>query len=400
MMKTVGITAEYNPFHNGHVYHINKARELSGADCAIAVMSGNFTQRGEPAVCSKWERAKAAVTAPGGADLIIELPFAFACSRASVFASGAVDMLVKLGADCISFGCETENPEVLRALANTLVSENAAICEARNGFMKDGMSGAKAYELAVSETAGEEAAKLLLEPNNILALEYLKRIAFWRGEGVDIEDLPVTRYGSGYSDVDQEGGFAGGGALRAMIKEGRDVSRYMPCQIAFEDAAAVSDRYIQLLKGTVLRSAPEDISRICGVGEGLENSIMREIKTAQDVDGLVSALTSKRYTGATIRRALTNILVGLSWKEADLLTSRMPTAGKLLAANEAGRRFMRERPDEGFTIVTNMNREEEKLAPLDRQMLKLDETAADIYNLLCRRDIYSSSDRVTSPHIE
>ena len=401
-MKTVGITAEYNPFHNGHAYHIKKARELAGADCVIAVMSGDFTQRGEPAVADKWERAKAAVSAPeGAADIIVELPFAFACSRASIFAAGAVDMLAGLGADCISFGCEAEEPELLRQTAKVLVSESEAIEEARSGFMKEGLSGAKAYELAVSRVAGEEASGLLLEPNNILALEYMKRIIYWRGRGREIEDLPVTRYGSGYGGVSQDGlDFAGAGALRNLIREGADVSRFIPVEIAFEDGGAVSARYLQLLKGTVLRSAPEDISRICGVGEGLENSIIREIKTAQTTEDLISALTSKRYTGATIRRALTNILVGLSWKEADFLTSRAPAAGRLLAAGEAGRRFMRERSGDGFTIVTNMNREEKGLAAADRQMLKLDETAADIYNLLCGRDIYSSSDRVTSPYIE
>ena len=281
------------------------------------------------------------------------------------------------------------------------MSESEAIEEARSGFMKEGLSGAKAYELAVSSVAGEEASGLLLEPNNILALEYMKRIIYWRGRGREIEDLPVTRYGSGYGGVSQDGlDFAGAGALRNMIREGADVSRFIPVEIAFEDGGAVSARYLQLLKGTVLRSAPEDISRICGVGEGLENSIIREIKTAQTTEDLISALTSKRYTGATIRRALTNILVGLSWKEADFLTSRAPAVGRLLAAGEAGRRFMRERSGDGFTIVTNMNREEKGLAAADRQMLKLDETAADIYNLLCGRDIYSSSDRVTSPYIE
>ncbi len=401
-MKTVGITAEYNPFHNGHAYHIERARELAGADCVIAVMSGDFTQRGEPAAADKWRRAKAAVSAPeGAADLIIELPFAFACSRASVFAAGAVDMLAGLGADCISFGCEAAEPELLRQAADILVSDSEAIAEARSGFMKEGLSGAKAYELAVEKIAGEDAAGLLLEPNNILALEYMKRIIYWRGKGRDIEDLPVTRYGSGYDGVSQDGlDFAGGGALRDMIRDGADVSRFMPVEIDFEDSSAVSARYLQLLKGTVLRSAPEDISRICGVGEGLENGIMREIKIAQTSEELISALTSKRYTGATIRRALTNILVGLSWKEADFLTSKAPGAGRLLAAKEAGRRFMRERSGGEFTIVTNMNREEKGLASADRQMLKLDETAADIYNLLCGRDIYSSSDRVTSPYIE
>ena len=158
-MKTVGITAEYNPFHNGHAYHIEKARELAGADCVIAVMSGDFTQRGEPAVAGEWERAKAAVSAPGSAaDLIIELPFVFACGRASVFAAGAVDMLAGLGADCISFGCEAGEPELLREAAEALVSESESIKKGRDGFMKEGMSGAKAYELAVSQDAGEEVA--------------------------------------------------------------------------------------------------------------------------------------------------------------------------------------------------------------------------------------------------
>ena len=209
-MKAVGITAEYNPFHNGHIYHAETARQMSGADCVIAVMSGDFTQRGEPAVCGKWERARAAVMS-GSVDLVIELPFAFACSKASVFASGAVDMLAALGTDVISFGCEAEDPALLRKLAGTLLNEAEAIEAARASFMKDGHSSAKAYELAVSSVAGEEASGLLLEPNNILALEYMKRIIYWSGRGREIEDLPVTRYGSGYGGVSPGGRCGRGG---------------------------------------------------------------------------------------------------------------------------------------------------------------------------------------------
>ena len=400
-MRTAGITAEYNPFHNGHVYHMEKTRQLSDADCVITVMSGNFTQRGEPAVCDKWERAKAAVSAAHGADLVVELPFAFACARASVFAAGAVDMLVKMGADVISFGCEAEEPELLRNLADTLVTDAAAIEAEKTARMCEGLSHAKAYELAVANRAGDASAELLRSPNNILALEYLKRIAFWRGKGVGVEDLPVKRYGSGYHDISADAeAFAGAGALRKMLKEGRDISSYVPAACSWEDANVLSDRYLQILKGTVLRSTPEDLARIRGIGEGLENSIIREIKTAESIDGLIAALTSRRYTGATIRRALTHILTGTGWKEADTLTARMPSAGRLLAAGERGRQFMREHKDGEFTIVTNMNREEEYLDPLDRQLLKLDEKAADIYNLLCGRNLYAASDRVKSPYIE
>jgi len=267
--------------------------------------------------------------------------------------------------------------------------------------MGEGLSHAKAYELAVADRAGEAAAELLRSPNNILALEYLKRIAFWRGKGVPIEDLPVKRFGSGYHDVSAaEDAFAGAGALRNMLKKGEDIRRYVPAACSWEDAKVLSDRYLQILKGTVLRNTPEDLAHIRGIGEGLENSIIREIKTAESIDGLIAALTSRRYTGATIRRALTHVLTGTGWKEADTLTARAPSAGRLLAAGEKGRQFMREHRDGDFTVVTNLNREEEKLAPLDRQLLKLDEKAADIYNLLCGRDLYAASDRVRSPYIE
>ncbi len=380
---------------------MEKTRQISGADCVIAVMSGDFTQRGEPAVCDKWERARAAVSAAQGADLVVELPFAFACSRASVFAAGGVDMLVKMGVDVISFGCEAEDPGLLRNLANILVSDAADIDAVETARMGEGLSHAKAYELAVADRAGEEAAKLLRSPNNILALEYLKRITFWRGKRVNIEDLPVKRYGSGYYDVSAgEDAFAGAGALRKMLQGGEDISRYVPAVCSWEDAKALSDRYLQILKGTVLRSTPEDLARIRGIGEGLENGIIREIKTAESIDGLIAALTSRRYTGATIRRALTHVLTGTGWKEADTLTARAPSAGRLLAAGEKGRQFMREHRDGDFTVVTNLNREEDNLATQDRQLLKLDEKAADIYNLLCGRDLYAASDRVRSPYIE
>ncbi|MBR0455317.1 MAG: nucleotidyltransferase family protein [Firmicutes bacterium] len=398
-MTTVGITAEYNPLHNGHVYHAAQARKLSGADCVIAVMSGNFTQRGEPAVCDKWERAKAAVVS-AEVDLVAELPFAFACSRASVFAAGAVDSLIGLGADCISFGCEAEDPSQLQKLAEMLVSDAAEIEESRSGYMKKGISSAKAYEMAVTEAAGEQAAMLLLAPNNILAIEYLKRILYWCGKGRTVMSLPVRRFGSGYKEAAGENaGFAGAGALRKMIEAGEDVSGYIPCAQQFEDTVQLQSRYLQQLKGIALRSDADQLSRIYGVGEGMENAIIRELRKAESLGQLISALTSKRYTQATVRRALTHLLVGTSWDEVDRLTAEGPSAVRLLAARDAGRRLMRERNDETLRIVTNRNKEDEQLSLASRELLDLDERAADLYNLLRARDIRTSSDRVMRPYI-
>ncbi len=412
-MKTVGITAEYNPLHNGHVYHATQARKQAGADCVVAVMSGDFTQRGEPAVCDKWERAKAAA-AFADIDLVVELPFAFACSRASLFASGAVDILVGLGCDCISFGCEAEEPSQLRHLAEVLLSHAEPIEENRIAGMKKGISSAKAFEMAVTEAAGEQAAKLLLSPNNILAVEYLKRIHYWRSEGYPVEDLPIRRYGSGYHDAAEscreaaescheaaEGatGFAGAGALRKKIEAGEDISPYVPCSQPFEDIRLMQSAYLEQLKGIGLRCEASQISRIYGVGEGMENAIVRELRKADSLAQLAEALTSKRYTQATVRRALTHLLIGAEWDEVNRLTAKPPSAVRLLSAKETGRQFVREYDQERIRIVTNRNKEEEQLSAAGRELLDLDEKAADLYNLLRGRDIRESSDRVMRPYI-
>lgn len=401
-MKAVGITAEYNPFHNGHAYHTEQARERSGADCVIAVMSGDFTQRGEPAVCGKWERARAAVSTPAGPDLVFELPYAFACGRAPVFARGAVDLLVRLGAGCISFGCEAEDPEELRTLAAALAREEAAIEAARASYMKEGISSAKAYELAVSELVGRQAAELLLAPNNILAVEYLKRILFWRERGHSVEDLPVRRYGSGYheaADGSGQGLFAGGGALRKMIEEGQDISRYVPERVRTEDTARMSANYLLLLKGVINRSTPEELSRVCGVGEGMQNSIIRQTRKAGDLDALLTSLTSRRYPQAAVRRTLTHILTGAGWEEIDRMTGTVPGAARLLAAAEPGRAYLRHFGADDFCVVTNINKAQEQLEAADAERMRMDERAADLYNLLCGKDLYAASDRVRTPYI-
>ena len=132
----------------------------------------------------------------------------------------------------------------------------------------------------------------------------------------------------------------------------------------------------------------------------MENAIIRELRKAEDLEQLIAALTSKRYTQATVRRALTHLLVGASWDEVDRLAAESPSAVRLLAARDAGRRFMRERDDETIRIVTNRNKEDDQLSPSDRELLDLDERAADLYNLLRGRDIRTSSDRVMRPYIE
>lgn len=404
-MKILGITAEYNPFHNGHAYHVQKARELTGVDCAIAVMSGDFTQRGEPACADKWARAEAAVK--GGIDAVFELPFVFACNRAQYFASGAVDMLVHMGCSCISFGCEAEDPAELVRLADALESGGvdgktgtAARLEQKTAeHMKSGISRAKAYETAVEEILGRDAAGLITSPNNILAVEYLKRINFWKSRGMDIKPVPVVRRGSTYDGVADlgEGEFAGASAIRKMQAEGEDISRFMPSDIDFEDRGGMKSRYFTLLKALVTRSSAEELAGIYSIGEGFENKIRKEIVSASDFDSYVSALVSKRYSAAAVKRMLTYVLLGADGSVVDKLTDSEVSHARLLAAGPKGREFMRNFRSEDFEIITNINKTE--LTGTDLLLHEMDVKAADMYSVLCGRELYGGSDKVRKPAI-
>lgn len=402
-MKALGIAAEYNPFHNGHRYHIERASELSGADCVIAVMSGNFTQRGEPAACSKWERAKQATGAGcsgSGADAVFELPFVFACNRAEYFAKGSVDMLAKLGCDAISFGCEAEDPEELIAFARELIGRSSEIDVETEALMKEGVSRAKAYEQAVIKKLGSTTAKMLTTPNNILGIEYIKRIELWRKRGVLIEILPVRRKGSSYNGIEDMGGetgYAGASAIRQMAEAGHSISGYIPGDIEFENMAEMRARMFLILKALILRSTGEQLAGIYGIGEGLENRLIKEIIYAENLDDYIGRLVSKRYSAATVRRILTYILTGAEGAAMDAAADSEVHYARLLAAGSRGREFIRRFESDRLDIVTNVNRYIAEGA--SKTMLALDLRAADMYNVLRGSSIYETSDKVANPHI-
>lgn len=406
-MKVLGITAEYNPFHNGHKYHIEKSREMTGADCVVAVMSGNFTQRGEAAILDKWERSRLAVE--NGVDLVIELPFVYACSRAQNFAEGAVDILKGLGVQMISFGSESGQIDDLYELASALVNGAEEIAQVREKFMQKGTSYAKAGELAASEVLGEDAARLMLEPNNILAIEYLKRILFWKEKGYVIEPVTVRRHGSGYFEENSETGFAGASAIRKM-KTPEEFEKYVPENVvgalehpkeketagfASERALHAEERLFHLVRSEIVKSSPEALAQVYHMGEGLENKLKKEIVTARNMDELVFSVVSRRYTEAAVRRLLTYVLMGIREYEP-----HKAVYGRVLAANDKGRKLLGglKKQDDHMPIITNINKDE-----LDNEdvqaCLKYDMLASDMYNLIYDRDMYAFSDKVRRPYM-
>ena len=399
-MKILGITAEYNPFHNGHKYHLQKSREITGADYVIAVMSGNFTQRGEAAILDKWERSRLAVE--NGADLVLELPFVFACARGEKFAAGAVDILAGAGATHISFGSESGDVESLRNLVIEIKGNQDKIDLARTVFMGEGNSYARSFQQAVGEVLGGDAASLMLAPNNILAIEYLRRI---EEKGYAVEPIAVKRHGSGYFDENERAGFAGATAVRNLIKSGNAEAsgKYVPDNVHKVLTGIPQRQYdtdyavFQLIRAEIIKSSNESLSKIYCMGEGLHNKLKKEIIKAGNLQELISSVVSRRYTEAAVRRLMVYTLLGIREREtADQLY------GRVLAAGAKGReliRMMKKQEIADIPIISNINKEADICGSV-YDTLKYDLLASDMYNLICGRDLYSFSDRVRKPYME
>ena len=287
------IICECSPFHNGHQYLFRTARLLTGEE-NIAVMSGSFTQRGEVAITDKFTRAGALIR--GGADLVIELPTAFAVANAQRFAEGGVRIAKSFACvNTLAFGCETEDIGVLRTAANALRSErvNSLIAEE----MQAGGCYPRALQSAVEKVYGADAAAAVSSPNNILAVEYIRAL-----EGSGIAPLPIKRKGVSHDSGTPSGNYASASQIRAMLRKGEDVSMFVPeapqkitCPERLD--AAVLYRLRTMTAGE-LRLVPD-------VGEGLENRILEAAGHSGSVEELLQRVKTKRYTHARLRRIIT-----------------------------------------------------------------------------------------------
>ncbi len=296
----VAVICEFNPFHNGHRFLLGKAKELTG-EPVLAVMSGSFTQRGEVALCSKFERAEAALKS--GADLVAELPAVYAVSCAERFARGGVNISKMFGCvNYLAFGCEDDDIDLLKtaAFAGENPEVNAIIAEQMNS----GSYYPKAYEYAVRQVCGGEVADLLTKPNNILAVEYIRAL-----RGTDIKPLPIKRVGAEHDSDGADGIYASASYIRKLLRSGKSAEKllpYAPSEITYPEKLDRALLYkLRNMNAEQLRALPE-------VGEGLENRILsaaRKFGTAEEVIGEVK---TKRYTRSRICRILTCALLGIT----------------------------------------------------------------------------------------
>lgn len=375
-MQICGIVSEYNPFHNGHLYQIEKTRE-NGATHIVSVMSGNFVQRGDVACFSKFARAKAAVC--NGVDLVIEIPTPMAMAPARNFALGAVSILKNIGANMISFGSECGDVDKLKQTAKSiLLAENSSDFK---DYLKQGKSHIVARQEVVAKNFSQEYSDILSTPNNLLGIEYLMAM---NELNFDMNVFSITRQGVLHDSKDTYDNIASASQIRQMVIEnGIDsIKKFVP-ESAFEiykeevlnmRAPCVIDKLNDILLYKLLITKNEDIEKLFDITEGLENRIIKAVKECDSFDEIVDYVSTKRYTKSRIRRILLNIILDIN---EEISKSQIPYC-RVLALNEKGREILKNSKDSCEMFVSP------KFSNIYKQNFKLaflEEKATNIYNL-------------------
>ncbi|MBO5412534.1 MAG: nucleotidyltransferase family protein [Clostridia bacterium] len=370
-MKICGIICEYNPFHNGHAYQIAQAKQQSGADAILCVMSGNFVQRGESAVIDKYTRAKHAVLA--GADIVVELPTVFATSNAEIFAKGAIRLLASIPHFLhLCFGAENADKDAFLSTANALNNEPKTVSDRIKRLMSTGKSYARARAEAWQDQLPQA---LLCSPNNILGLEYTK--ALLKTEST-AEILPVGRVGSGYTERKLSGEYASATAIRNAIGTSEDFSKYLPEFVLNELPKQPETLLPTLEKYAILARSKEEIAQTPDCGEGLENALKDGVERGEN--DLVETLTSARYTSARIRRILLQNLLQI---DRDILADclQSPLYLRVLAVKKERTDVLSALSESTFPILARAY-DDEKLCATAKRCLQIDRFAESVHKLL------------------
>ena len=331
MMKAVGIVIEYNPFTNGHKYHLEKTKELTNADVVVGVMSSFFVQRGEPSIVSKEERVKMALDM--GVDLLVELPTIYTVESSDFFCKYSVSILNKLKVDSICFGSETgstkeflekySETEIVQPHLDFLVSD----------LMDEGMS----YPAAMSKALAIMDSFRAETPNDILGLGYLKEI---RNNKYPIDIFTYKRENN-YNNEEINDKSVSASALRKLIKENKDISEYTPCKDIIESANKhYLDDYFDILKYKLLTTSSEELTTIHLVNEGIENLFKKQIIESKSMEEFINKCVSKRYTFARIKRTIIHILLNTKKDFAKEVLSKDITYIRILGTNKKGQEYL------------------------------------------------------------
>ncbi len=373
---TYGIVCEYNPFHNGHKFHIEKTKANNDA-YTVCVMSGNFVQRGECALIDKWQRAAAAVK--GGADIVLDLPTPWSVSSAENFARGSVFILTAFGIDTLSFGSETEDKELLKLCAEATENEDVALLIRK--YMAEGMNYPSALSESVGQLYGENAKKVISSPNSTLGVEYIKQLNVY-APGKDF--LPVRRIGTDHDSEDVSDGFASASKIRSMTVE--DVSSFVPDLVdkmlkkninnGTVHALAKSERAIL----SSLREMPkEEYARYVTDDSGLASRIYEGVRTSKSLTELYEKAKSKNFTHARVRREVLNLYLRIP---RDICRETPPYI-KILAANEMGLSLLSKAKKSSPVPFVTKHSDRESLSDFGKDVYDLQCACTDKFALMC-----------------
>ena len=385
----LGIVSEYNPFHNGHLMHLNYSKDLTKADFTIAVMTGNFVQRGDTSLVDKWTKTEMALKA--GIDLVIELPTVYATSSAENFADGAIKILDSLGiVDYLSFGSEIGELGPIDAVASVLAKEPKDLSALITRQLKSGLSYPKSREIALAQYFGTSPiyTEILQNPNNILGVEYLKAIKRRRSH---IKAFTVKRDYSDYNSNTVKKGFASATAIRTMIKNKKPIHKVVPFETyellerqaklgkIIPDLTVFEKEIIYTLRKMTL----QEIASLPDVSEGLENRIKMAVNTYNTLPAIIEAIKTKRYTQTRIQRILVHALLGITQKDINSSKRTIPYI-RILGFNKHGKRIIsaiaKENPRLKIIVSVKKFMEASNDTAL-KNMLSKDIFASNVYTL-------------------
>ncbi len=385
MSKVLGIIAEYNPFHNGHLYHLEKAKKDTGSNYTVAIMSGNFTQRGSTSLIDKWSKAESAISC--GVDLVIELPVLYAISSAENFAEGAIKILDSLKVvDYLSFGAETSDIDVLDKCAEILYREP------------------REYKTLLSHELKNDIrrfANVLSYPNNILGIEYLKAMKKLKS---NLHPYSIARFEVGYNDLSYTGNIASSTAIRNMIKNNgfNALANLMPASSyanlvknlkaghLIPDISVFEKEIIYILR----KMTTLEIAELPDVSEGLEFAIKNAVNSCNTITEFLNIIKSKRYTNTRLQRILLYALLGITKKDMAMSRKAQPYI-RVLGLNKKGKFLISEiaKANPKLEIITSVKRFIDDNSNKNLQfMLNKDIEATNIYTIGYEEDSFSNLD--------
>ena len=352
-MKSVGIICEYNPFHNGHLYHLNKVKEMFPDYTIILVMSGNFTERGDMSIINKWDKTDIALHY--GVDLVVELPFVFASQSADIFARGSIQILNSLNVDYLVFGSESNDLSKLIEMAKIQLDNKKY-----NSLVKDYMSEGINYPTALSKALYDLTGKKIIKPNDILGVTYIREILKLNSK---IKPITIKR-NDNYNCTELEDFMSSATSIRYALKNNSDVSKQVPEYVfPLLNKLHFIDDYFGILKYNILNNM-DSLDKFQTVDEGIDNRIKKYIINSKSLDELILKIKTKRYTYNKLNRMFTHILCNFTKEEASLFKDIEYI--RVLGFSNNGRLYLNNiKKDVDIPIITNFSSIKSKMLDVE-----------------------------------